>query len=255
MADTIHNSLHFDYHGARVLVTGGTSGIGAGIAAAYREAGAQVTITGTRASTADYDTDLAGYRYLQLDVENMAQIDAVAQAQPELDILVNNAGIALPSIGLDEWDPDVFARAINIHLVSGFRMARRCFEVLKKSRLAGGASIIGIASMSSYFGIGIVPGYGAGKTGLLGITRSMAVEWGPHGIRANNVAVGLCESRMTASTLSNPQYYEPTLQRTPLGRVGVPGDVAGAVLFLSSAQAGWITGQTLPIDGGFTISG
>ena len=255
MTDTIRNSLHFDYRGARVLVTGGTSGIGAGIAAAYREAGAQVTITGTRASTADYDADLTGYRYLQLDVENMAQIDAVAQAQSELDILVNNAGIALPSIGLDEWDPDVFARAINIHLVSGFRMARRCLDALKQSPLTGGASIIGIGSMSSYFGIGIVPGYGAGKTGLLGITRAMAVEWGPHGIRANNVAVGLCESRMTASTLSNPQYYEPTLQRTPLGRAGVPADVAGAVLFLSSAQAGWITGQTLPIDGGFTISG
>ncbi len=128
MSETIQNFTHFDYRGAHVLVTGGTSGIGAGIAAAYREAGAQVTITGTRASTADYDTDLSGYRYLQLDVENMAQIDAVAQAQPELDILVNNAGIALPSIGLDEWDPDVFARAINIHLVSGFRMARRCLR-------------------------------------------------------------------------------------------------------------------------------
>ena len=255
MTDTIRNSLHFDYRGARVLVTGGTSGIGAGIAAAYREAGAQVTITGTRASTADYDADLTGYRYLQLDVENMAQIDAVAQAQSELDILVNNAGIALPSIGLDEWDPDVFARAINIHLVSGFRMARRCFDVLKKSRLAGGASIIGIASMSSYFGIGIVPGYGAAKTGLLGLTRALAVEWGPKKIRVNAVAVGLCESRMTAGTLSNPQYYEPTLQRTPLGRVGAPADVTGAVLFLTSAQASWITGQTLPIDGGFMVSG
>ncbi len=255
MSDTIHNTLHFDYRGARVLVTGGTSGIGAGIANAYRDAGAQVTITGTRSSAADYDADLSGFSYLQLDVENSAQVDAVAAAQSRLDILVNNAGIALPSIGLDEWDPDNFTRAINIHLVSGFRMARGCLEALKSSRLPGGASIIGIASMSSYFGIGIVPGYGAGKTGLLGITRAMAVEWGPHGIRANNVAVGLCESRMTVGTLSNPQYYEPTLRRTPLGRVGTPADVAGAVLFLTSAQASWITGQTLPIDGGFTVSG
>ena len=255
MSETIQNFTCFDYRGAHVLVTGGTSGIGAGIAAAYREAGAQVTITGTRASTADYDTDLSGYRYLQLDVENMSQIDAVAQAHPELDILVNNAGIALPSIGLDEWDPDVVARSIDIHLVSGFRMARRCRDALMKSQLTGGASVIGIGSMSSYFGIGIVPGYGAGKTGLLGITRALAVEWGPYRIRANAVAVGLCESRMTVGTLSNPQYYEPTLARTPLGRTGTPEDVAGAVLFLSSAQASWITGQTLPIDGGFTVSG
>jgi 3-oxoacyl-[acyl-carrier protein] reductase len=78
---------------------------------------------------------------------------------------------------------------------------------------------------------------------------------GAEEIRVNAVAVGLCESRMTAGTLSNPQYYEPTLQRTPLGRVGAPADVAGAVLFLTSAQASWITGQTLPIDGGFTVSG
>lgn len=249
------NTSSFDFSGAKVLVTGGTSGIGAGIASAFREAGAVVSITGTRRSAGDYDADLAGYRYQQLDVEDAAQVDAVARAQTELDILVNNAGIALPSIGLDEWDPEVFTRAVNIHLVSGFRMARGCRDALSRSRLAGGASVVGIASMSSYFGIGIVPGYGAGKTGLLGLTRAMAVEWARSGIRANSVAVGLCESRMTAGTLSNPAWTEPTLARTPLGRVGSPGDVAGAVLFLCSAQASWITGQTLPIDGGFTVSG
>lgn len=249
------NQSTFDFSGARVLVTGGTSGIGAGIASAYRAAGAHVTITGTRASPADYDEDLSGYAYLQLDVENMAQVDAVARAQTGIDILVNNAGIALPSTGLDEWDPEVFTRAVNIHLVSGFRMARGCRDALARSTLAGGASVIGIGSMSSYFGIGIVPGYGAAKTGLLGITRAMAAEWGPQGIRANAVAVGMCASRMTAASLANPQWSAPTLARTPLGRHGVPEDVAGAVLFLTSAQASWITGQTLPIDGGYTISG
>ena len=255
MNDTIRNTLRFDYRGARVLVTGGTSGIGAAIAAAYREAGAAVTITGTRAGAADYDEDLSGYRYLQLDIEDDAQVNMVAAAQPQLDILVNNAGLALPSLGLDEYEPDVFARAVNMHLVSAYRMAKGCQRALSASRMPGGASIIGIASMSSYFGIGIVPGYGAAKTGLLGLTRALAVEWGPKKIRVNAVAVGLCESRMTAGTLSNPQYYEPTLARTPLGRTGTPEDVAGAVLFLSSAQASWITGQTLPIDGGFTVSG
>jgi len=255
MSDTIHNTLRFDYRGARVLVTGGTSGIGAAIAAAYREAGAEVTITGTRAAAADYDEDLSGYRYLQLDVEDAAQVGKVAAAQQQLDVLVNNAGLALPSLGLDEYEPDVFARAVNMHLVAAYRMAKGCQSALSASKLAGGASIIGIASMSSYFGIGIVPGYGAAKTGLLGLTRALAVEWGSKNIRVNAVAVGLCESRMTAGTLSNPQYYQPTLQRTPLGRVGAPADVVGAVLFLTSAQASWITGQTLPIDGGFTVSG
>ena len=249
------NAANFDFSGARVLVTGGTSGIGAGIAAAYLAAGAEVTITGTRADATDYDADLSGYRYLQLDVENMAQIDAVAQAQTQLDVLVNNAGIALPAMGLDEWDPDNFARAINIHLVSGFRLARGCRDALRASGFVGGGSVIGVASMTSYFGIGMLPGYGAGKTGLLGATRAMAMEWGALGIRANCVAVGLCESRMTSATIANPEWSAPTLARTPLGRHGVPGDVAGAVLFLSSAQASWITGQTLPIDGGYSVAG
>ncbi len=249
------NTADFDFSGATVLVTGGTSGIGAGIAAAYLAAGANVTITGTRASAADYDADLSGYCYLQLDVENMTQVDEVAQAQKPLDVLVNNAGIALPSMGLDEWDPDNFSRAINIHLVSGFRLARGCRDALQASTLVGGASVIGIASMTSYFGIGLLPGYGAGKTGLLGLTRALAAEWGALGIRANCVAVGLCESRMTSATIANPEWSAPTLARTPLGRHGVPEDVAAAVLFLSSAQASWITGQTLPIDGGFTVAG
>lgn len=249
------NATSFNFSGAKILVTGGTSGIGAGIAAAYLAAGAEVTITGTRASTADYDADLAGFRYLQLDLENMAQVDAVAQAQTQLDVLVNNGGIALPAIGLDEWDPENFARAINIHLVAGFRLARGCRDALGASALLGGASVIGVASMTSYFGIGMLPGYGAGKTGLLGVTRALAMEWGPLGIRANCVAVGLCESRMTSATIANPEWSAPTLARTPLGRHGLPEDVAGAVLFLSSAQASWITGQTLPIDGGYSVAG
>lgn len=250
-----NNHVQYDYRGARVLVTGGTSGIGAAIAAAYQAAGATVTITGTRPAAQDYDHDLSDYRYLSLDVENKAQIDAVAAAHPELDILINNAGVALPSLGFDEWNPDTFERAVTIHLTSGFRLSRLCRDALARSTLAGGSSVVGIASMSSYFGIGIVPGYGAGKTGLLGITRSMAVEWGALGIRANAVAVGLCESRMTAATIANPDWSAPTLARTPLGRLGLPADVAGAVLFLTSGQASWITGQTLPIDGGYTVSG
>lgn len=250
-----HNTSQFDFSGARVLVTGGTSGIGAGIAAAYRDAGADVTITGTRPSADDYDDDLSGYHYLPLDVEDGAQVDRVAKAQASLDILVNNAGIALPSLGLDEWETENFIRAVNIHLLSGFRLARGCRDALKHSTLAGGGSIIGIASMSSYFGIGLVPGYGAAKTGLLGMIRAIAVEWGALGIRANAVAVGLCESRMTSAIVGNPEWSAPTLARTPLGRLGKPSDVAAAVLFLSSAQASWITGQCLPIDGGFTVAG
>lgn len=245
----------FDYTGAKVLVTGATSGIGAATAAAYRDAGAEVTITGTRPSAADYDDDLSGYRYLQLDVESPESIAHAGAALSDLDILINNAGFALPSIGLDEYDPDVFTRAVNMHLISAYRMSHACLDALSRSKQPGGASIICVASMSSYFGIGIVPGYGAAKTGILGLVRVLATQWGERNIRVNAVAAGITRSRMTEGTVNNPAYSAPALARTPAGRLGEPNDIAGPILFLTSDAASWITGQTLPIDGGFTIAG
>jgi NAD(P)-dependent dehydrogenase (short-subunit alcohol dehydrogenase family) len=244
-----------DFGGANVLVTGGTSGIGAATAAAYRDAGAQVTITGTLGDTADYDVDLTGYRYLRLDIEDAGSIDAVASQLPCLDILVNNAGFALPSLGLDEWDPEVFDRAVAMLLNGAFRMARRTIDLLAQSAVPGGGSVIGIASMSSFFGVPIVPGYGAAKTGLVGLTRTMATNWGPRGVRANTVAAGLTRSRMTAGTFAEEAWTAPAVARTPLGRLGEPEDIAQAILFLSSPAASWITGQTLYVDGGYTVSG
>lgn len=247
--------VRYDYAGTRVLVTGGTSGLGAAIAAAYRDAGAAVTITGTRPGAADYDEDLAGYRYLQLDVEKAEQVEAVAAAQGELDILVNNGGLALAATGLDEYDPSVFERSLTMHLSSAYRMAHGCRAALSRSERPGGGSIVGIASMTSFFGIGMIPGYGAAKTGLLGLTRVLAVEWAKQRIRVNAVAAGLTRSRMTSGTFDDPRWTAPTLERTPIGRLGEPVDIAGPVLFLTSDAASWITGQVLPVDGGFTISG
>ena len=245
----------YDFSGAHVLITGGTSGIGAAAAAAYRKAGADVTITGTRGSASEYDADMSGYRYLQMDIEDGASIDAVAASLNRLDILVNNAGMALPSLGLDEYEPEIFARAVNMLLVGAFRMARQSADLLAQSTIAGGASVVSIASMSSYFGIPIVPGYGAAKTGLLGLTRTLAVRWGERGIRVNAVAAGLTRSRMTEGTFAQEAWMAPTLARTPLGRPGEPDDIANAILFLSSPGAAWITGQTLAVDGGYTVAG
>lgn len=245
----------FDFSGANVLVTGGTSGIGAATAKAFLDAGANVTITGTKANASDYDADLSGYRYLQLDIEDAASVDALTASFDSLDILVNCAGVALPSIGLDEYEPDNFARAVNMMLIGPFRLARQTLELLKKSNMPGGGSVINIASMSSFFGIPIVPGYGSAKTGIVGMTRALATEWGQHEIRVNAVAAGLTRSGMTAGTFAQEAWTAPTLQRTPLGRLGDPEDISGAILFLCSPAASWITGQTLAIDGGYTVSG
>jgi 3-oxoacyl-[acyl-carrier protein] reductase len=248
-------NVNFDYTGAQVLVTGGTSGIGAAAARAFATAGADVTITGTRAAASDYDHDLSAFRYCQLNVEDNAQIDAVAARFEKLDVLVNNAGMSLAAKGENEYEPDVFARSITILLTASYRMAHRCRDPLSRSTLPGGGSLVNIASLSSFFGMAFVPGYGSAKTGLLGMTRALALAWGGLGIRVNAVAPGLVETGMTAATFEQPMWTAPMLARTPAGRLGVPEDVAAAILFLSSDGASWITGQALPIDGGYTIAG
>jgi 3-oxoacyl-[acyl-carrier protein] reductase len=252
---SLRNSASYDYSGAQVLITGGTSGIGAATAAAYRAAGAQVTITGTRASSADYDSDMAGFRYLQLDVEDSLQLAAVATALPQLDVLVHSAGVALAALGKDEYEPDYFEEAVRMHLTSVYRLSRLCREKLAASTMPGGGSIVGIASLSSYFGIEIVPGYGAAKAGLVQLMKTFAVAWSRHHIRANAVAAGLVKTRQTAIFSEHPELAAPTIARTPLGRLGEPADIANAVLFLTSSAAAFITGQTIIVDGGYSVSG
>lgn len=246
-------NVNYDYHGAAVLVTGGTSGIGAGIAAAYREAGAEVTITGTRPSAADYDGDLAGYHYLQLSLTDKAQIAAVAAQLPRLDILVNNAGANF--MLQNEYDPEIFEKGLQVNLGSAYRMSHACRSKLATSKLPGGASVIGIASLTSFFGLEVVPAYGAAKAGLVQLVKTLAIAWAKENIRVNAVAAGVTESRMTAQMLKIPAMMAPLLARTPLKRVGQPRDVAGAVLFLTSGAASYITGQTVLVDGGYSIVG
>lgn len=246
-------NLNYDYKGSHVLVTGGSNGIGAGIAAAYRDAGANVTITGTRANAADYDGDLSGYRYLQLQLTDDAQIDAVAAALPKLDILVNNAGANFAA--QNEYEPDVFEKSVRVNLLSAYRMAHACLPKLMQSELPGGASVVGIASMTSYFGVEVVPGYGAAKAGLVQLTKTLSIAWAKHNIRANSVAAGMIESNMMGAALQMPEFTDPIFARTPQKRIGTPQDIAGAVLFLTSSAASFITGQTLPVDGGYSIFG
>jgi 3-oxoacyl-[acyl-carrier protein] reductase len=253
MAPPEFANLQYDYRGVDVLVTGGTAGIGAGIAAAYRDAGAEVTITGTRGSPADYEEDLRGYRYMQLRLTDNTQIDSVAAALPRLDILVNNAG---GNFMLDnEYEPEVFERSLQVNLVSAYRLTRACHGKLKASRLTAGASVIGLASMTSYFGVEVVPGYGAAKAALVQLTKTLAVAWAKDRIRVNAIAAGYIESRMMAPMMSMPDMMAPVLARTPMSRTGTPREIAGAVLFLTSGAAAFVTGATLPVDGGYSVMG
>ncbi len=245
------NSLRFDYSGARVLVTGGSNGIGLGIARAFLTAGADVAITGRHARAADYAHDLSGFAYFSLDVRDPEALARVAGAQPRLDVLVNNAGANFP-FEPSEWDPAVFEDAVRVNLFSAFRMATACKGLLAASALAGGASVLNVASMSAFRAVPFVPGYGAAKAGIVALTKNLAVAWAGEGIRVNAIAPGLIESNMTKVMKGVAALEGPELAKVPLRRWGTPDDLAPAFLFLASDAARFITGTTLCVDGGYS---
>ena len=247
-------SVQFDYRGARVLVTGGSNGIGEGIAHAYLAAGAEVTITGTRARAEDYGKDLGAFTYLPMTATDNGSLERLAKSISALDILINNAGGVL-SDHKDEWQPEVFEEAVAINLTSNYRLVSLLKPKLEQSSLPGGACIVGMASLSSLFGVEMVPGYGTAKTGLVGLTRVLALRYARDNIRVNAIACGLIESNMTETMLDNPEMVQPHLERTPLKRLGKPLDIAGPTLFLTSPAAQYMTGQTIVVDGGFSIQG
>jgi NAD(P)-dependent dehydrogenase (short-subunit alcohol dehydrogenase family) len=251
------SNVRFDYSGRKVLVVGGTTGIGFGVAQAFREAGAEVAITGQRATASDYDADYAGYRYFKLDITGTDDMKPVADALPGLDILVNSAGVGWVGgeFGTHEYEPEIFEKAVRMHLTGPYRTIEACQPKLSASTLPGGGSVISIASMASFFGIETVPGYGAAKAGLVQMTKTLSIHWGKQNLRVNAVAAGLTKSAMTSWFMDDAEMLAPTLTRTPLDRVGNPEDVAGAVLFLTSAAARHITGQTVIVDGGYSIFG
>jgi NAD(P)-dependent dehydrogenase (short-subunit alcohol dehydrogenase family) len=244
------NTPNFDFTGSRVLVTGGTSGIGNGVARAFAAAGASVVITGTRSSAADYDDDLSAFGYRQCHLQDPDSVDAVADSLDGLDILVNNAGGAFPAG--DEYEPDGYVASVTQNLIGPMRLTMRCYDHLKSSGAAGGASVVNIVSMSAFRSAIFVPGYGSSKMGLVSLTMNLSRRWANDGIRVNAVAPGLIDTRMTHSAMSIPEVMDVEIGfHTPMGRPGTPQDCAGAVLFLCTDAASYITGASIAVDGGY----
>jgi len=244
------NAVSFDFGGSNVLVTGGTSGIGNGIADAFAKAGAAVTITGTRASASDYDDDLSAFSYRQCQIQDPDSIDALANSLGDLDVLINNAGGPFP-VG-DEYDPDGYIASVTQNMFGPMRLTMQCYDRLKSSNAPGGASVVSIVSMSAFRSAVYVPGYASSKMGLIALTMNLARRWANDGIRVNSVAPGLIDTRMTHPVMEMPDILDVEIGfHTPLGRPGVPEDCAGAVLFLCTDAASYITGTSIAVDGGY----
>lgn len=238
--------ITLDFSGQSVLVTGGSNGIGHAIARGFAEAGAEVAITGTRASAPDYDTDLAGLTYRQLRVEDAAAVDAFIAETGDLDVLVNNAGNVVR--GEEGQSPEGFELNMDINLNSVFRLSQGL-----RGRLAKGpGSIVNIASMTSYIASPRVPGYGASKAAVLQLTKTLAELYAPDGIRVNAIAPGWIETNLTEVPRGLDGFSKTITDRTPLRRWGKPDEMAGTALYLASDKlAGFVTGVTIPVDGGY----
>jgi 3-oxoacyl-[acyl-carrier protein] reductase len=240
-----------DFSGKQVLVVGGSSGIGNGIAQAFRAHGARVAVCGTRASAADYATEqgslLDGLDYAQLDVSGAEGIEKFQPSFERLDVLVLAQGAVIYRRG--EFEMAGFRKVLEVNLMSLMACATRFHALLRASR---GCLII-VSSTAAYHSTKGNPAYNASKTGALGLTRTLGQAWAEDGIRVNGIAPGLVDTKMTKVTTANPKRLEGAIERIPLKRLGTPADMAGAALFLASELSSYVVGQTIVVDGGLIL--
>ena len=240
-----------DFTGKNVLVVGGSSGIGNGIAHSFRTRGANVAVWGTRANADDYDaadgSDLTGLSYAQVDVGSPEAITAAPFPFDELDILVLSQGIVAykrAEFKQEGWDK---VMAVNLDSLL------HCCEKFRGSLSKRGGSIIIISSVSGTTANIGNPAYAASKAGAISLTKSLAQAYARDGIRVNGVAPGLVDTKLTKVTTENPERLKAVLSTIPVRRMGDPDEIAGGVIFLASTLASYVCGHTIIIDGGVTL--
>lgn len=249
-AERAAGGLRFDHAGRRVLVTGGTRGIGRGIVLAFARAGASV-VTCYRNDGPAVDSLVkqlsetpGDHRVVKADIGKAEEIDRlIGECRAHLgtiDVIVNNAG-RISHVPFDKLDADEWRRVVDVNLTGTFLVVQKALPILSP-----GASIINIGSKVATVGIPLRSHYTASKAGLIGLTRSLCKELGPKGYRVNLVAPGPVETEEGVS----PEVRERYERLTAVGRLGQPGDIAGPVLFLASDLATFITGETINVDGG-----
>ena len=250
----------FNLNGRVAVVMGGTSGIGRMLAATLAQAGADVVATGRRENLVDEvaaDIEKAGRRTLRhiADASSRESIDtfrdAVLHKMGRVDILVNAAGqiFRKPAIAITEpeWN-----KLLDVNLTGTLRACQSFYEPLVAS---GHGRVVNIASLNSYVSFFEVAAYAASKSGVLGLTRSLAVEWAQKTVNVNAIAPGVFRTELNSALLDGTDRGRELLLRTPMKRFGKIAELAGAAVFLASDAASFITGQCITVDGGFLASG
>jgi len=249
----------FDLNGRVALVTGGNRGIGRAIALAFAHAGASVAILGRdgdKNQNVLAELQAAGRPCvaLQVNIAHRGELEpAVRQVESELgplSVLVNNAGIANPGGLLLDEGPDDWDNVMETNLTAQYLLSKQVARSMVRRR-AG--KIINIASLAAAFGNAIVPAYTVSKAALVNLTKCMAVELAPYNIQVNAIAPGYIETDMTRPLKTTP-LYELFMNRTLAKRPGQPEEIAGAAIFLASRASDFVTGQTIFVDGGFSVS-
>jgi 2-deoxy-D-gluconate 3-dehydrogenase len=251
----------FDLSGKVAIITGGNGGIGLGMARGLARAGASIVIAGrneAKSKSAAAEIEQLGVKALPLNVDvadkasvnNM--VDATLSAFGRLDIQINNAGINIrnpaDTLELDDWH-----KVIDTNLTSAFLCAQAVYPTMKK---AGGGKIINVGSMMSIFGAGFLPAYAASKGGIVQFTKAIASSWAQDNIQANAILPGWIDTELTQKGRTQiPTLHESVLARTPAKRWGNPDDLAGTAVFLSSSASDFLTGISIPVDGGYSAQG
>ena len=241
-----------DFTARRVLVIGGSSGIGNGIAQGFRAHGAEVTVTGTRPDEGDYleaeDSDFTGLAYRQLDVTDRDAADALAAEIGAVDVLVQSQGVV--RYKRQEFTREGWDAVVDVNLNSVMDVARAFHQGLAER----GGNMIVVSSVAAFKSTIGTPAYAASKAGAASLVKTLGEALARDGLRVNGIAPGLVPTKLTAVTTDHPERREASLRAIPLGRMGTPEDMAGAALFLASPLASYMTGQTLVVDGGLTLS-
>jgi 3-oxoacyl-[acyl-carrier protein] reductase len=240
-----------DFGGKQILVIGGSSGIGNGIAQAFRTKGARVHVCGTRDGAADYSpaegSQLEGLDYIRLDVSDPKAIENFTPPFDRLDVLVLAQGAVIYRRG--EFEMAGFRSVLEVNLISLMACATKFHAMLAAAK----GSLIIVSSTAAYHATKGNPAYNASKTGAVGLTRTLGQAWAEDGIRVNGIAPGLVDTKMTKVTTANPKRLQGAIDGIPLKRLGTPADMAGAALFLASPLSSYIVGQTLVVDGGLIL--